>query len=344
MAGLKAIVKKELVSVMKEKTIVLAILIQLLIASFSSVILIGLMSYYDPESIGQNSGMHLKAGVVGDSPLSDYLRDARMTVTRFASLADAQEAMNAGVIDFIAVVPPPDGGIENMRLYLPASDSKSTVITMMIKDPLAQYENYLREQNGIHVRYTGLQGRQSTTYEFLYTLIVPMLMLFPAFIAGSMIIDSLSEEVENKTMDTLMASPMSLNTVLFGKIGASVLLAIIQCVLWALLLALNRLFIQNIVPVLLLAFIISAFVTFGSGLISMYFKDRERSQFAYSILLMTAAGASMFFNPSPIALMARLAMGEAHVGILDVALLTLPLIVLIAVFYFASKRLLAMKA
>ncbi|HTY92057.1 MAG TPA: ABC transporter permease [Methanocella sp.] len=344
MPGLKAIFKKELISVMKEKTIVLAILIQLLIASFSSVILIGLMSYYDPESIGQNSALHLTAGVVGESPLSGYLRDAGIAVVQYDSTGEAQAAMSAGRIDFIAALSPAEGGIENMQLYLPASDSRSTVITMMIKDPLSKYENYLREQNGIHVQYTSLKGRQSTTYEFLYTLIVPMLMFFPAFISGSMIIDSLSEEVENKTMDTLMASPVSLNAVLFGKVGAAIFLAIIQCVMWALLLALNRLYIQNVVLVLLLALIITAFVTFGSGLISMYFKDRERSQFVYSILIMAAAGASLFFNPSPISLMARLAMGEAHVGILDVALFTLPLIVLIAVFFLASRRLLAMKA
>lgn len=344
MAGLKAIFKKELISVMKEKTIVLAILIQLLIASFSSVILIGLMSFYDPESIGQNSGLHLNAGIVGDAPLSEYFRDAGITVTYYNSTGEAQAAMNAGTIDFIAVVRPPDSGIENMQLYLPASDSKSTVITMMIKDPLAKYENYLRELKGIHVQYTGLKGWQSTTYEFLYTLIVPMLMLFPAFIAGSMIIDSLSEEVENTTMDTLMASPVSLNTVLFGKVGASIFLAIVQCIMWASLLALNRLYIQNIVLVLILAFIITAFVTFGSGLISMYFKDRERSQFAYSILLIAAAGASLFLNPSPISLMARLAMGDAHVGMLEVGLYTLPLILLIVAFFLASRRLLAMKA
>ncbi len=345
MSGFYAIMNKELLSVMKEKTIVLAILIQLLIAAFSSVILVGLMSFYDPESIGQNSNMHFNVGLVGDTngAFASYLNNTRFNVTAFPSAEGAKAAMQAGEQDAVIVIPE-STGVVNMQLYLPQSDSRATVFTMVIKEPLKAYENYLREQNGIHVTYTGLKGKPSTTYEFLYSFIVPMLMFFPAFIAGSMIIDSISEELENKTFDTLMSAPVSLNAVLFGKVAAAVFLAIIQCFLWLVLLMVNRLYIQNFVLVLILAFIISTFVTFGSAVISMYFKDRERSQFAYSVLLMTVGGASFVVSPSPLTLMARLAMGDGHVGITEVALYVLPLAALIVLFYVASKKLLAHKA
>ncbi len=341
MGGIYAIMNKELTSVMKEKTIVLAIIIQLLIAAFSSVILVGLMSFYDPESIGEHTSMHFNVGVVGDGDgaLSAYMGASRLNVTAIATEEAARDMMKAGELDAMIVIPPGDGVVD-MLMLLPQSDSRATVFTMVIKEPLMKYENYLREKNGIHVKYTELKGTSSTTYEFLYAFIVPMLMFFPAFIAGSMIIDSISEEVENKTFDTLMAAPVSLNSVLFGKVAAAVFLAIIQCVLWLLLLSINRLQIQNPALVLSLALIISAFVTFGSGLISMYFKDRERSQFAYSILLMTVAGASLYVDPSPISLMARLAMGDPHVGMLEAFLYILPLLALIGVFYAASKKLL----
>lgn len=342
MSGFHAIVNKELTSVLKEKTIVLAIVIQLLIAAFSSVILVGLMSFYDPESIGQHTSLHFNVGVVGDAggALTSYLEEARLNVTTFYSAEAAKARMQAGGLDAVVVIPD-RSGVVDMQLFLPQSDSRATVLTMVIKGPLMRYENYLREQNGIHVKYTEVKGRSGTTFEFLYSFIVPMLMFFPAFIAGSMIIDSISEEIENKTFDTLMSAPVSLNTVLFGKVAAAVFLAIIQCVLWWLLLSVNRLYIQNAALVLLLALVVSSFVTFGSALISMYFKDRERSQFAYSILLMTAAGASLFVNPSPVSLMARLAMGDAHVGVLEAALYAIPLLILIAAFYLTSKKLLA---
>lgn len=345
MSGFYAIMNKELISVMKEKTIVLAILIQLLIAAFSSVILVGLMSFYDPESIGQNTNLHFNVGVVGDADgaFSAYLAEAKFIVTAYASEEAAKASMQAGEIDAVIVIPA-SVGVVDMQLYMPQSDSTATVFTMVMQQPLKKYENYLREKNGIHVQYTEMKGKQSTTFEFLYSFILPMLMLFPAFIAGSMIIDSISEEVENKTLDTLMSAPVSLNAVLFGKVAATLFLAAIQCVLWLLLLSVNRLYIQNPLQVLLLALIISAFVTFGSGVISMYFKDRERSQFVYSILLTAAAGACLYFNPSPISLMARLAMGDVHVGLLDVGLFTLPLILLIVAFFLASRRLITLKA
>jgi ABC-2 type transport system permease protein len=342
---------KELISVMKEKTIVLAIVIQLLIAAFSSVILVGLMSFYDPESIGQNTNIHLNVGVVGDDggTFSSLLKEAGLKATAYASAGEATAEMQAGSLDAVIVIPASSSGVDDvcvvdMQLYLPQSDSRATVITMVLKEPLTEYENYLRETNGIHVRYTGVEGRDSTTYEFLYSFILPMLMFFPAFIAGSMIIDSISEEIENKTLDTLLSAPVTLNAVLFGKVAAAVFLAIIQCVLWMLLLSVNRLYIQNPLSVLMMALVISAFVTFGSALISMYFKDRERSQFAYSVLLMTVAGASLVMTPSPVSLMARLAMGDPHVGAFQASMYLVPLLALIVIFYLVSKKLLARSA
>ena len=346
MTGFSAIVNKEIKSVLKEKTIVFAIVIQLLIAAFSSVILIGLMSFYDPGSIGQNTNIHFDVGLVDEGnsgPLASYLADAGLTVTPMVSADYAVSQMRSGDLDAVLVIPN-STGVVNMQLYLPESDSTSTVVLMVLESPLEKYEDYLREQNGVHIMYTQMQGESSTTFEFLYSFIIPMLMLFPAFIAGSMIIDSISEEVENKTLDTLLTSPISLNTVLFGKVVASVLLAIIQCVAWVLLLSVNHLYIQNAVLVLLLAFIVAAFVTMGSAVISMYFKDRERSQFVYSILLMTVGGICLFATPSPISVMTRLATGDPHVGVLDVSIFILPLAALAIIFYYASKKLLAYKA
>jgi hypothetical protein len=304
------------------------------------------MSFYDPSSIGQNSNIHVNMGVVGDpdSPLVSWMREGGFHVSMFASLEAAQAEFNRGNIEAIVSIPKWNNGTQDMQLYLPPSDSQDTVITMMLEDPLKKYENYLRDKNGIQVRYTDVKGRPATTAEFLYSFIVPMLMFFPAFIAGSIIIDSISEEVENKTMDTLLSAPVSLNSVFGGKIAAAIFLAIIQCFAWLILLSLNRLYTQNMALVLLLALIVASFVTFGSAIISLSFKDRERSQFAYSILLMTIWGISMFVNPSPISLISRLAMGDVHVGLYDVLLFAIPLAALIAIFFYTSKKLLALKS
>ena len=61
------LVKRELKSITKEKTIMFAILIQFFIASFSSIILVGIMAFYDPSSISENSRTNITMGVVENS-------------------------------------------------------------------------------------------------------------------------------------------------------------------------------------------------------------------------------------------------------------------------------------
>ena len=163
-------------------------------------------------------------------------------------------------------------------------------------------------------------------------------MLFPAFIAGSIVVDAVAEEIENKTLDTLWAAPVSLNQVFSSKISAAVITAIIQCVLWVVLLRLNNLFIQNFGLVLLLSIIIAALISIGAAIIALYFKDRERAQFIYSIVLVAVAGLSYLLNPPPFSLITRLATGDHYVGISEVGLYLIPLILVTALFFAASRK------
>lgn len=346
MGSFRAIFKKEVNAVLKERTIVLAILIQLIIASLSSVILVGLISFYDPETIGDNSNIKIKVGLIGDgnNPLVGYLQEKGISVKLYALPGNAEEDFKKGAIDAILYLQGDRGSIVDMKLYLPKSDSRATVLLMVLKDPLQKYENYLRENNGITLLSTNVDGKSGTTYEFLYTFIVPMLMLFPAFIAGSIIIDTLSEEFENNTIDTLLSSPVTLNEMLFAKIAAVVFIAAFQCLLWPILLYVNRIYIDNIGLILLLSIFIAAFISAASALITIFFKDRERSQFIYSLLLMILGSLSYFLNPSPFSLMARLATGDLYVGALDVIVYAMPVIALVAGILFVSKKILSSKA
>ena len=343
MSSLFVMVKRELRSVTKEKTILLAIIIQLFIASFSSVIVTGLMSFYDPDSIGENTRIGVEVGIIGDTSglLTGFLRDRNLGVTSFTDAADAEQAFHSGQVDTVMLAPKNETGIVDMKLILPDADAKATVILMVLKEPLKKYETYLREMNGVEVNYTDLYGKSPATYQFLYSLIVPILMLFPALLAGSIVIDTVSEEIENKTLDTLRSAPVSLNEVFAAKIFAAVITVLIQCIMWGILLRLNNLYIQNLGLVLLLCVIIGTFISVGAAIISLYFKDRERSQFMYSIVLIVIAGVSYFLNPSPFSLMARLAAGDHYTGIYDIALYMIPLIVLSVIFLVSSTKLLS---
>jgi len=345
MSAFYAIVKKELRSVSRDKTIMIAIMIQLFIASLSSVILTGLMSFYDPESISLNTRISARVGVLGDagSPIIGFLRDRNLRVTTFSSPQDAENAFQAGRVD-AAMFIPEDSGVVNMQLFLPESESLSTIMLTILREPMKRYENYLREKQGVQVRYSDIQGRSPATYELRYSFAIPILMLFPAFVAGSMVIDSISEEFENRTLETLRAAPVSLNLIFGAKIAAALFLAVIQCTLWSMLLRFNGIRIQNQELVVLLATVIAAIITVSSALISTYFKDRERSQLVYSLFVSASGGVSYFFDLSPVAVMTRFATGDYYANIADIAGYFILLMALLAVLSVAAKKLVAVKS
>ena len=345
MSAFVAIVKRELRAVARDKTIVIAIMIQLFIASFSSVILTGLMSFYDPESIFSGR-FSARVGVIGDadSPLVGFLRERHLAVTTFSSPQDAEDAFRAGRVDAVMVIPEDRGGIVDMQLFLPESESLSTVMLTILREPMRKYENTLREQRGVHLMYANIQGRSPATYEFRYSFAIPILMFFPAFVAGSMVIDSLSEEFENRTLDALRAAPVSLNRILGAKIAAALVLAVGQCILWSVLLRWNGIRIHNQQLVVLFAAVIAAIIAVGSALISMCFKDRERSQLVYSLFVSVSGGVSYLFDLSPVALIARYATGDYYVGLADMAIYLALLLALLVVLPPAAKKLVTVKS
>jgi ABC-type Na+ efflux pump permease subunit len=155
-----------------------------------------------------------------------------------------------------------------------------------------------------------------------------------------MVIDSVSEEIQNKTLATLLSAPVSLNLILVAKITASIIISMMQCFLWALLLQFNGFAIQNLALVLVFAVIIAATVSLTAALLSMLFRDRERSQFIYSIVVVIAVGVSFFLDPSPFGMIARLATGDHYLNTGHVMLYVIPLIILGAIFPVLSKKVL----
>lgn len=307
-----AVVKKELASVIRDRTIVISILIQLFIASFSSALLLGMLSLYDSDTILQFSGAGIRIGVVSsDNMLGSLMSERGLQSIQYPTLTEANAAYYRGEVLAIVDTPQDANGLTEIKLYLPESDTTSSLIRMVIQEPLKQYENYLREEKGIDVRYKDLKGKPATSFEFVYSVLIPMLMFFPAFVAGSMSVDSITEEVENNTLQTLLSAPLTLNGMIGAKIVASVILAILQCIAWLTLLQLNGTTIQNVGWILILALIVAGITSTSAALGAVLLKDRERSQFIYSLILLAAAAISTLLNVSPITVMSRLAVGDA---------------------------------
>ena len=73
---LSIIAKKEFRGLFNERTILLAVLLQLFIALFSSFLMVGLTSMYDPSSLSKYSRFRYNVAYAGnDSQVLDYLSD-----------------------------------------------------------------------------------------------------------------------------------------------------------------------------------------------------------------------------------------------------------------------------
>jgi ABC-type Na+ efflux pump permease subunit len=272
-----------------------------------------------------------------------YLQEGGVGFSIYPSMETAERAFRERRVNAILSMEKSQDETVEMKLVMPEMDTQQTVVFMLLDEPLKRYENYLRESNGVMLSYNDMGGEASTTYEFLYSLIIPILMLFPALIAGSIVIDTVSEEFENKTFDTLTAAPVSLAQVIASKMSAAVVMAAIQVVLWVGLLRLNDIVIQSAGLVVLLAVVLAAAISVGSAIMALYFKDRERTQFVYSIVLVAMIGGSYFLNPSPFGLITRLAAGDPAVGVFQVALYAIPLLAAGTLFLKVSRRLVLAK-
>ena len=336
-----AVIKKELGSVVRDRTIIISILIQLFIASFSSALLLGMLSLYDPDTIMQFEGAGIKIGVINssDNLLGSFMSKRGLQVIQYAALTDANAAFYRGEVIAIVDAPQDANGITEINLYLPDSDTVSSLIRMVIQEPLKQYENYLRAEKGIEVQYADLKGKPSTSFEFVYSVLIPMLMFFPAFVAGNMSVDSITEEVENNTLQTLLSAPLTVNGVISAKIVASVILSISQCIAWLSLLQLNGITIQNTGWILLLALVIAGITSTSAALGTILLKDRERSQFIYSLMLLAAAAISTLLKLSPITTLSRLAVGDFYTSGWDVVVFAAFLAGLYLLLLKISRRL-----
>ena len=311
-----ALVKRELASVARERTILIAIAIQLFIASFSSALLLGLLSLYDPDSVTATTRVNMRVGVVGElaGALTPLLQARGLRVVSFTTLEQARQGYQNNQVDTVIVAPRSENEIVTLQLFVPRAEARASLIQLLLQEPLKEYENILRAENGLNVRYTDLKGAPPTTFEFLYSVILPLLLFFPAFVAGNLVADSLSEEFEMNTLDTLLAAPLSLRAIVGAKIFAAVVLAVLQGALWLGLLTLNRTELHHIPLLLVMGGALAGMFAVAAAIVAVAFKNREQAQFVYALLLIGGMGASFLLGVSPLTTIARLAIGDAFTG------------------------------
>ncbi|MGM0447658.1 MAG: ABC transporter permease, partial [Methanobacteriota archaeon] len=131
---------RELSGLRAEKTILLAIGIQLFIAMFSSFLVVGLVSMYDPGAL---DGAEIEVAAAGDA-VADLERAAAevpgASVTPYDDAGAARSAFERNAADAVVVTSRTDGGRVSAAVTAPDSTVETTVIVVQLRELLRTYE------------------------------------------------------------------------------------------------------------------------------------------------------------------------------------------------------------
>lgn len=315
------VMKKDLSGLGKERTIVLAILLQLFVALFSSFLMVGLTSMYDPSALARFSGVKYRVGYAGGSDdLKDILSKNGQFEVYDMDLASAVAALGERKLSAVIYVPDTAKDAPDpikVTLYSLQNDIQSTIVNVQLKEVFLDYEKELREYRAgrLDLLPVDLEFPQSRSgqvfYEFIYGLLIPLLLFMPAIISAALIIDLITEEYQHHTLETLLSTPMTMAEVVWGKVAACIAIVPLQAGTWLLLLTLNRIAIANMPQILLLVILSSLVLILIGAIVALYYRERTAAQFIFSTAIVVLMLFALAFPNNPLNLIALLAAASA---------------------------------
>lgn len=325
------IAQRELAGVFKERTILLAVVIQVVVAGFSSFLVIGLSALVDPNAFpsGAESVLLVDQDAANDTELMRALAAGRIRVVPPQGLSPDDAARGeAGVWDAYArggahgalfLAPAQAGGTVNVTLVLPEGDLRTTITLVQVKDALESYERGLREQRQDRLGFEPVyvdNDAKAGSFAFVYSLLIPLLVFLPVVLAGALCADSITEEVQRKTLPLLLVSPATPADVVEGKLLANCAVAPLLACAWFLLLGLNGL----AVPVggAILILVVATAIAYLLGLlacgIALLTRDRNKAHVTYASAMFLLLALSLALPTSPVNAVALLAAGSPTTG------------------------------
>jgi hypothetical protein len=315
------VAKKELSGINYEKTILFAILLQLFVAMFSSFLMVGLTSLYDPSSVSQYARFRYSIAYSGaGSTLLSRLRESEdfsvYDMELSPALASLKERKLAAVI-FVPDTAPDARDPVQITLYTLQNDLQATVVGVKLKEVLLGFEGDLRAARADRITRQPVEvqfppaARAEGFYEFVFGLLVPLLVFMPAIISASLVIDLITEEYQHETLETLVSTPVTFTEMVWGKILACEILVPVQAGAWLVLLAVNGIRIENPAPILVLVSVASLILILLSALTALHYRERTAAQFIYSTALVVVILLVVAVPENPLNLIVRASVGNA---------------------------------
>jgi ABC-2 type transport system permease protein len=232
---INSVIKKDMKEFLRNKTIIIVILLPLLASLFFLII----------EDAGLNKDFNIGVIESSDSQLSAYINEniANINVVEFDNLANARKAVGdtlAGVINI--------KGSDDFELYLNAANTSSYFFLQN------QLENIIQRYLNIPLEYN-LQINAVNRIEGKLGFLPIWLTITITMIGVLIISGNLAEEKENKTMDAVYITPASNLLFLIGKILSGVILSTITALIMLFINGFYRQPLSNILTVFLAVFL-----------------------------------------------------------------------------------------
>ena len=318
---LSIIAKKEFKGLFNERTILLAVLLQLFIALFSSFLMVGLASMYDPSSLSKYSHSRYSIAYTGnESPLLTSLEassDFRVYQMDLSTAVAALKERKLAAVIFVPDTLPDATDPVKITLYTLQNDLQAAIVDVKLKDIFLKYEQDLREIRADRLKeeLIGIQipkaGGGGDFYEFVYGLLIPLLVFMPAIIASALVIDLITEEYQHETLETLVSTPITFTEIVWGKVLACELLVPLQAGAWLILLMINGIAIQNAGLILVQVIVSSLILILLGTLTALHYRERTAAQFIFSTALVVVILFALALPDNPLNLLTRLAVGTA---------------------------------
>jgi len=318
---LSIIAKKELRGLVNERTILLAVLLQLFIAMFSSFLMVGLTSMYDPSSLSKYSRSRYSVAYAGnESELLTSLQaspDFRVYQMDLSTAVAALGERKLAAVVYMPDTQPDDQDPVKITLYTLQNDLQTAIVEVKLRDIFLKYEQDLREIRSDRLTQelipleTPEPAAGGDFYEFVYGLLIPLLVFMPAIIASALVIDLITEEYQHETLETLISTPITIGEMVWGKVIACEVLVPIQAGAWLILLMINGIAILNSGLILLQVTVTSLILILLGALTALHYRERTAAQFIFSTALVIVILFALALPSNPLNLLTRLAVGTA---------------------------------
>lgn len=293
-----AVAGKDLRDILRERSILASLTVQLFVAGFSAFLSVGLTGLYDPSSV--DAFPQAEVGYAGPGGFDNYLRQApNLDVTPIEADAGLR-AFRDGRISVLIEESHPDGpdGPRSVTLLMADGTLQTTLLITQLKGLLQDYEHDLRvdRQDRLDqdvLRVQAPDGGRAASYAFVYGTLLPLLVLTPIFLSGAIAGDAFVHEVQTKTLLLLRASPLSVTSMLAGKLLVPVVLAPVQVALWVGLLRLNGIVVHHLAVLLALALLLAILLASIGIALAAWVRKEGQVQAAYALVVLLAAVASL---------------------------------------------------